>query len=271
MEYVTTQGVEVPALGLGTARFDSTDVCRRAVEAALDIGYRHVDTAQIYGTEGAVGAAVSTAAVDRDDVFVTTKLSESNRSRDRVLESTRQSLAALRTDYVDLLLMHSPNSTVPLAETIGAMNDLRDEGIVRHVGVSNFSVDQLRRAMERSDAPILTNQVEYHPYRDQSALLETCIDEGVVLTAYSPLAVGKVTSNATLAEIGDRYGKTAAQVALRWLLQQEMVAAIPKAAGRDHLRENFDVFDFALADDEMRAVFEGTGGPIDGLRDRLGL
>ncbi|WP_227353804.1 aldo/keto reductase [Haladaptatus salinisoli] len=271
MEFITAQGAEIPALGFGTARFDSNDVCRRAVEVALETGYRHIDTAQMYGTEGAVGSAVAAAEVDRDEVFVTTKLNDDNRSRDRMLDSTKRSLEELRMDTVDLLLIHSPNETVPVEETIGAMNELQDDGAVRHVGVSNFSVDQLRRARDASETPVVTNQVEYHPHRGQGDLLEFCIDENVMLTAYSPLDIGSVMEDTALVEIGNRHGKTAPQVAIRWLLQQEMVSAIPKAAEHEHVRENFNVFDFELSDDEMRRIFEGAGGLSDGLRERLGL
>lgn len=271
MEYVTTRGVDVPALGIGTARFDSNDACQQAVETALDVGYRHIDTAQSYGTEEAVGEAVAAAAVDREEVFVTTKLDDDSRDHGAVLESTRRSLAALETDHVDLLLIHSSNETVPLEETIGAMNELQDENLVDHVGVSNFSVDQLRQAMDASDTPIITDQVEYHPHEEQSELLAFCIDENVMLTAYSPLDVGGVMDDVTLAAIGDRYEKTAPQVALRWLLQQEMVSAIPKAGKREHIHENFDVFDFELDDDEMREIFELAGGLTEGLRERLEL
>ena len=271
MEYVTVGDVDVPALGFGTARFDSNDVCQEAVEVALGAGYRHIDTAQIYGSEGAVGTAVETAAVDREDLFVTTKLADGNRDHDRVLESTTESLETLGTEYVDLLLIHSPNDEIPHEETIGAMNELQEEGAVRHVGVSNFSVQQLQDAMDISETPIVTNQVEYHPHRGQSDLLQTCIDEGVMLTAYSPLAVGDVLEDSTLTEIGERYEKTPAQVAIRWLLQQPMVSTIPKAAGHEHIRENVDVFDFDLTDEEMREIFDGAGGLSDGLRERLDL
>ena len=271
MQHVTAQGAEVPALGIGTARFDSNDRCREAVETALDVGYRHIDTAQTYGTEGAVGEALENADVDRGEVFVTTKLDDDNRDHEGVVDSTRESLEELRSDYVDLLLIHSPNETVPVEETIGAMNELQDEGVVRHVGVSNFSVEQLREAIDLSETPIVADQVEYHPHRGQADLLEYCIDENVTLTAYSPLDVGGVADDPTLADIGDRHDKTASQVAIRWLLQQEMVSTVPKAADPEHVRENFDVFDFELSDDEMREVFDLGGGLSDGLRDRLGL
>lgn len=167
MEFVTAGDVDIPALGIGTARFDSNDTCREAVETALEAGYRHVDTAQMYGTEDAVGAALESADVDPEEVFVTTKLDDGNRGHDAVLESTAESLERLGTDTVDLLLIHSPNDDVPIAETIGAMNDLQEERLVRHTGVSNFSVQQLRDAMDVSETPIVTNQVEYHPHNGQ--------------------------------------------------------------------------------------------------------
>ena len=273
MEYVTVGGVDVPALGFGTARTDTNEERRRAVSAALDAGYRHIDTAQSYRSESAVGDAVRESAVDREALFVTTKLDRSNRAYDDVSRSTGASLDRLDMDYVDLLLIHAPNRDVPHAETFDAMNELREDGFVRHVGVSNFSVDQLRDAIDASDAPVLTNQVEHHVRQRQDDLLSTCINEEVMLTAYSPLDRGssRVTGNDTLAEIGGRYGKTPTQVALRWLIQQEVVSAIPKATGREHLEENIDVFDFELTDEEMTQLFDLQGGMIDRVRSALGL
>jgi len=270
MEYVTAAGVDVPALGFGTARMDSHEERRRAVSAALDAGYRHVDTAQIYGSEPAVGEAVRDSAVDRADLFLTTKLAGDNRAYDAAVESTRASLDRLDTDYVDLLLIHSPNDDVPHAETLRAMNDLRDDGLVRHVGVSNFSVEQLREAMDASPAPILTNQVEYHVRERRDDLLQLCVEDGVMLTAYSPLDVGGLADDGDLRAIGDRYGKTASQVALRWLVQQPMVAAIPMSSDPEHVRANLDIFDFELTAEEMRRLFE-RGGPIDAIRSTLGI
>ncbi|WP_459193104.1 aldo/keto reductase [Halosimplex sp. J119] len=269
MEYVTVDGVDVPAVGFGTARMDTDEERRRAVETALDVGYRHLDTAQSYGSERAVGEALAASDVDREDVFVTTKLSGDNRAYDDVVESTGESLQRLDTDYVDLLLVHSPNDDVPHGETLDAMNELRDDGFVRHVGVSNFSVEQLREAMDLSDAPILTNQVEYHVRKRRDDLLSLCVDEGVMLTAYSPLAVGDLTDDPMLERIGERVGKTAAQVAIRWLIQQPMVSAIPMSSSPEHIRENFDVFDFQLTDDEVERLFE-RGGPVDAIKSKLG-
>jgi diketogulonate reductase-like aldo/keto reductase len=270
METVTVQGVDVPALGLGTARMKGEE-CRDAVETALDIGYRHLDTAQMYDNEAAFGAALRGHPVDRGDVFVTTKIHPSNLAREDVHRSFEASLDRLDTAYVDLLLIHAPRDHVPIEETIGAMNELQAEGTVRHIGVSNFSVDQTRAAIEASETPIITDQVEYHPYNDQTDVLAFCIDNDVTLTAYSPLANGTVVKDETLAEIGDRYDKTPAQVALRWLLQQDRVVAIPKASSRDHMVENFDVFDFELSAEEMATVFGLQGGLADRLRMALGL
>ena len=270
MEYVTVGDAEVPALGFGTARLTAEDG-RQAVLDALEIGYRHVDTAQMYDNEDVVGQAIAGAPVDRDEVFLTTKIDPKNLAHDDVLETTQESLARLDTGYVDLLLIHSPSDEVPTEESIDAMNRLQDDGSVRHIGVSNFSVDQLEEAIGASDTPILTNQVEYHPYEDRSDLLAFCVENDVMLTAYSPLDVGDVANDDTLSSIASRHDKTEAQVALRWLLQQPMVSAIPKAESREHRRENFDVFDFELSDGEMERIFELGGGLDDSLRSALEL
>lgn len=269
MEYVTVQGVEVPALGFGTARITG-DECRTAVEDALELGYRHIDTAQMYDNEEAVGDAISDSSVDRDDVFLVTKVHRRNLASDDVLNSVDDSLDRLGTD-IDLLLIHAPSRSVPIDETIGAMNRLQDQARVEHIGVSNFSVNQMQEAVDASETPILTNQVKYHPFKDQSSILEFCIENEIMLTAYSPVAKGKVTGNEVLEEIGNRYGKTEAQVALRWLIQQDMVSAIPKAAIRSHREENLDIFDFELTDGEVKRIFELQGGLIIRIRNLLGI
>ena len=269
--HVTAAGVEVPALGFGTARMSEYETEYRAVGTALDAGYRHVDTAQIYGSEPAVGDALADSQLDREDVFLTTKLAGENRTFDAVVESTRESLDDLRTSYVDLLLIHWPVDDVATEETLRAMNDLRDDGLVRHLGVSNFSVSQLREAREASDAPVLTNQVEYSVGHRQDELLAYCIDEEVMLTAYSPLGVGDLLDDGTLEAVADRHGKTPAQVAVRWLLQQPMVSTVPMSSSPAHIRENFDVFDFELPGETMRELF-GVEGSLDAdLARQLGL
>lgn len=268
MEHVSVDDVSIPALGLGTWQMEGEE-CEDAVESALERGYRHIDTAQMYGNEAAVGAAIERADIDREEVFLVTKVRRKNLAPKDVRRTVTASLDRLGT-WIDLLLIHSPNETVPLEDSFAAMNEFRD-GRVRHLGVSNFSVEQLHEVMAVSEAPILTNQVEYNVFERQDDLLSFCLEEECMLTAYSPVARRDVVGDETLAEIGGRYGKTEAQVALRWLIQQEPVSAIPKAASPAHQAENLDVFDFELTDAEMRRIFE-IGGEIDpDLAAKLGI
>ena len=252
MESKEIKGVQVPSLGLGTWRL-SGDGCRAAVERAISSGYRHIDTAQMYGNEVEVGRGIEDSGVDRKDIFLVTKVSTSNFAHDDVIGSSRESLGKLGTDYVDLLLMHWPSRSVPLGETLGAMKELQEDGAIRHIGVSNFSPSLVEEAMEHAE--IFCNQVEYHPYKSQAELLEQAGEKDYLLTAYSPVARGAVTDDETLREIGEAHGKSPAQVALRWLIQQEKVAAIPKAAGEEHLKSNLGIFDFQLNEEEMQRVF----------------
>jgi diketogulonate reductase-like aldo/keto reductase len=248
-------GATIPKLGLGTWQ-NTGRQCAETVETALELGYRHVDTAQAYGNEEMVGEGIAAADVDREDVFLTTKVWRSNLRHDDVVESVEESLDRLGVEYVDLLLIHWPHPRVPIAETLEAMAELREAGLVSHLGVANFTRSQLEEAIEASGVPLVTDQVLYHPFKDQSDLREFCVDRDVSLTAYSPLARGGVVGDDVLGEIGERHGKSAAQVALRWLLQQEGVVAIPKATGRNHLKENLDVFDFSLAEEEMDRIHD---------------
>jgi 2,5-diketo-D-gluconate reductase B len=251
MEHQIVKGEKVSSLGLGTWRLVGQE-CAKAVERALTLGYRHIDTAQIYGNEEQVGQGIHNARVDREEAFLVTKVWTSNFSYKRVIESFRESLRKLGTDYVDLLLMHWPNPSVPLEETLGAMTELQNEGSVRHVGVSNFSPSMVEEAVRY--ATVFCNQVEYHPYKVQDELLEQAKDMDYLLTAYSPVAKGAVLNDRTLLGIGEAHGKTSAQVALRWLIQQEKVAAIPKATSEDHLQSNLDLFDFELSSEEMERI-----------------
>lgn len=266
MEYFKTENVTVPRLGLGTARMKGKE-CRSSVRSALELGYRHIDTAQMYGNESDVGDAIEESSVDRNEVFLVTKLDRANTSFQRVIESTNESLERLGTDYIDLLLVHTPPSH-SVSETIEAMNDLQRQEKVRHIGVSNFSLDQLEKAQHESKTPIVTNQVKYNPYHPQDEMLEYCRENGILLTAYSPLELGKVTGDETLGEIGEKYHRSPAQVALRWMVQQDNVAAIPKASRKQHLQENIEIFDFKLSDDEMRRIENidpGVFGRLKGL------
>ena len=252
MKYVTVQGVEVPALGLGTWQIEGED-CTEAVHHALSLGYRHIDTAQGYDNEEFVGEGLQKGGVARDEIFLTTKVKPDNFKHDQVLASTRESLAKLRTDYVDLLLLHWPNPEVPLEETLGALVELQGEGAVRHIGVSNFPAKLVNEAQEITS--IFANQVEYHPYLGQETLLEQARTQDYMLTAYSPIAQGEVTDDETLKAIGEAHGKTPVQVTLRWLVQQDHVVAIPKASSEKNRVSNFQIFDFELSDDEMTRIF----------------
>ena len=217
------------------------------------MGYRHVDTAQMYGNEAEVGRAIEDSGIERGEIFLTTKVWPSDFAHDRVKEKTRASLKKLRTEYVDLLLMHWPGDGVPLGETLGAMRELQQEGSLLHIGVSNFSPSLVEDAAEHAE--IFCNQVQYHPYRRQDALVDQAQEMDYLLTAYTPLSRGGVQKDTTLRDIGDAHGKTATQAALRWLVQQDKVCAIPKATSEEHLRENLDVFDFELSAEEMDRIF----------------
>jgi diketogulonate reductase-like aldo/keto reductase len=245
------QGARVPALGLGTWELRGED-CTRAVEHALAIGYRHIDTAQGYANEAEVGAGLRRSGVQREAIFLTTKVRPRHFRRADLLASTEDSVRALGVEAVDLLLLHWPNPDVPLEETLLALHEARDRGLARHVGVSNFAPSLLLRAL--AAGPTLTNQVEYHPFLAQERLLALAEAHDLLLTAYSPVARGRVLDDPTLVAIGQRHGKSPAQVALRWLLQQPRVVAIPKAASPDKQASNLAVFDFDLDDDEMRRI-----------------
>lgn len=249
----TFQNTEVPALGFGTWQLEGR-ACRDAVADALAMGYRHIDTAQAYGNEEEVGQAIEHAGIPREELFVTTKIAVSNLAPARARAASEESLRQLRLDHVDLLLIHWPSEEVAPEPTLDVMMELQREGKVRHIGVSNFPVALLQRAIEH--APIFCDQVEYHPYLSQAPLIEECRRHDIMLTAYSPIAKGKIIDDEVLRDIGARYHKSTVQVALRWLLQQDVVTAIPKASSSKHRRANFDVFDFELTAEEMDAVSE---------------
>lgn len=252
MIYVDVQDEKVPALGFGTWQLQG-QACLDGVVDALAIGYRHIDTAQLYKNETEVGQALRQSGVPRDEVFLTTKVWYTELSAKDVRRTTEESLRRLQVDYVDLLLIHWYNEDIPLEETLEAMTRLQREGRTRHIGVSNFRPDLVERA--EAHASIFCNQVEYHPYLSQEALCEQAVAHDYLLTAYSPLAQNKVLDDPVLGELAEQHGKTPAQIALRWLIQQEKVAAIPKAARHAHRLSNFEIFDFALTDAHMEAIF----------------
>lgn len=244
-------GSSVPALGFGTWLLTG-EACVDAVEHALAIGYRHVDTAQGYDNEAEVGRALRGSGVPRDEVFLTTKVRPRNFAPAALTRSVEESLTKLAVGHVDLLLLHWPRRDVPLEDTLGALHAVRERGLTRHVGVSNFPPSWVARAVDAG--PTFTNQVEYHPFLSQDALLAQAESLDLTLTAYAPVARGQVHEEPTLVEIGDAHGKTPAQVTLRWLLQQPRVLAIPKAASPEHRIDNLAVFDFELSGDEMARI-----------------
>ncbi|HEX8103188.1 MAG TPA: aldo/keto reductase [Solirubrobacteraceae bacterium] len=250
-ETLSVRRVPVPRLGFGTWQITGRD-CERAVADALEIGYRHIDTARAYGNEREVGRGLAASGLARDEIFLATKLWMDEFEPDRLRAAAEDSLARLGTDYVDLLLLHWPNPDVPLEATLGAMVELREAGHIRELGVSNFPPGHLRRAL--AAAPVFTDQVELHPFLGAPALFEISEEQDVMITAYAPLAHGKVVDDPTLREIGEAHGKSAGQVALRWLLDQPRVAVIPKASSPERRRENFDVFDFALSAEQRAAI-----------------
>jgi diketogulonate reductase-like aldo/keto reductase len=264
MQFVEANGAKIPAIGLGTWELSGRS-CARIVEQALRLGYRHIDTAQVYENEREVGEGIRLSGVRRDELFVTTKVWTNHFAPNDLERSAKESLVKLRLSSVDLLLLHWPNPHVPLAETLGALAHARQLGLARHVGVSNFTVALIEEAVALSPEPLVCDQVEYHPYLDQGKVLEACTRHGLAPVAYSPVAKGRIKNDATLARIGLVHAKTAAQVCLRWLVQQN-VAAIPRTSRIERLSENIDVFDFALSEAEMSEIF-GLANPRGRLTD----
>jgi 2,5-diketo-D-gluconate reductase B len=267
MQRIEAGGAKIPSIGLGTWELRGRP-CARLVEQALKLGYRHIDTAQIYENEREVGEGIRASGVRRDEVFVTTKVWTTHFAPNDLERSTKDSLAKLRLAEVDLLLLHWPNPQVPLAETLGALARVKTLGMARHIGVSNFTVALLDQAVAACAEPLVCDQVEYHPYLDQTKVLEACARHGMALVAYSPIAKGRIKSDRTLARIGADHGKTAAQVCLRWLVQQN-AAAIPRTSRIERLSENIEIFDFALSDEEMQQIF--TMGSAKGRLTDFGL
>lgn len=249
----TAAGASIPALGLGTWKMKG-DECKRSVRKAIEIGYRHIDTAVFYGNEAEVGETI--ASFNREDLFLTTKIWKDKLEYSNFKESAEASLRRLDTEYVDLILIHWPNPKIPLQETIRAMNELVEEDKARHIGVSNFGIEQLKRARKLTSHPIVTNQLEYHLGTDRSSLLDYCQSEDVILTSYSPLGQGEILDNETLKKLASSYGKSPGQLALKWLVKQDQVIAIPKASSEEHLRENLDLFDWELREEDKKELDE---------------
>ena len=252
MLFVEANGARIPCIGLGTWELRGR-TCARIVEQALKLGYRHIDTAQVYDNEREVGEGLRASGVRRDDVFVTTKIWTSNFTPHVLERSAKESLVRLRMSDVDLLLLHWPNPQIPLAETLGALARAKQMGLARHIGVSNFTVALIEEAVAACPEPLVCDQVEYHPYLDQDKVREACAANNMALVAYSPIAKGAIKKDETLKRIGLWHRKSAAQVCLRWLVQQN-VSAIPRTSRIERLSENIDIFDFELSEQEMAEI-----------------
>jgi diketogulonate reductase-like aldo/keto reductase len=257
---VEAKGAHIPLVGLGTWDLRGR-TCARVVEQALRLGYRHIDTAEMYDNEREVGEGLRASGVPRNEVFVTTKIWPSHFAPRELLRATKESLVKLRLSEVDLLLLHWPNPQVPLAETLGALGQVKEAGMARNIGVSNFNIALLDEATSLSVQPLVCNQFEMHPFLDQSRLVAACRAKGMAVVAYSPIARGNAKNDALLSRIGQDHRKTAAQISLRYLVQQNVVV-IPRTSKIERLEENVSIFDFTLTDAEM--------GQIAGLARRGG-
>jgi 2,5-diketo-D-gluconate reductase B len=253
MENLHTQGIAMPKLGLGTFKLQG-DGCRFAVESAIGLGYRHIDTAEMYGNEAEVGDAIRASGIKRAELHVTTKVWHENLAPDAIRKAFDTSLAKLKLDHVDLYLVHWPSKGMDLPKVFETLLRLKDEGRTRAIGVANFTVPLLRQAVEEIGAPIACNQVEYHVLLAQTKVLTYLRSKSIPLVAYCPLAQGRITDNAVLTEIGAKHGASAAQVALKWLLDQDNVAAIPKASRVESQQANLDALKVKLDDADRAAI-----------------
>ncbi len=252
MHSIEANGACIPAIGLGTWDLRGK-ACARIVAHALKSGYRHVDTAQMYGNETEVAAGLRASGVARDDVFLTSKIwPDHHRATD--FARAAEERAGIFGGPLDLLLIHWPNAEVPLAETVGALVKARRDGLTRHIGVSNFNARLVNAAVALADAPLVVNQVEYHPLIDQSKIIACCRGHGMAVTAYRPIARGSLGDEPVVLGIARRHGRSPSQIALRWLIQQPGIAAIPRSSRPEHVEENLAVDDFALSADEMAAI-----------------
>jgi diketogulonate reductase-like aldo/keto reductase len=249
--FVEAHGARIPAIGFGTMTLKE-DVGVEMVSAALRIGYRHLDTAQMYGNEREVGEALRASGVKREDVFITTKVWWDRLQPGDFEKSVEESLEKLKLPVVDLLLIHWPGK-VPLADSIGSLNKVKRAGLTRHIGIANFTIPHIEEAVRLSPETLVTNQIEVHPFIDQTRVIATCRRHGISITAYCPIWRGKAHGNEVLERIGKAHGKSAAQVSLRYLVQQGIIP-IPRTSKRERLKENLEIFDFSLSETEMAEI-----------------
>jgi 2,5-diketo-D-gluconate reductase B len=250
--HLSAHGCSMPQIGFGTSQLGD---CGELVATGLKLGYRHIDTAWKYGSEKGVGVGIRASGVPRDEIFLVTKVSHEYLRADAFARSVEESLKNLQVDYVDLLHVHWPTiDNIPLAETMGALARAKSQGLTRHIGVANFNIALLEAAMAVCPEPLATLQAEYHPYLDQTKVLDFCRRHGMIFTAYCPLARGRLFQDPVLAEMAQAKGKTIAQVVLRWITQQDNIAPLPRSSNSARIAQNLDVYDFMLSDDEMRRI-----------------
>jgi 2,5-diketo-D-gluconate reductase B len=252
MHVIEANGAKIPVLGLGTWQLNDR-VGSRITEQALKLGYRHLDCALVYGNEREVGEGLHASGVKREDIFITTKVPHTELAPLNLERAVKQSLKNLRVSDVNLLLVHWPNPQIPLAETMGAMCKMKREGYARHIGISNFTVALVDEAVKLSSEPIVTNQIEWHPYLDEEKVRAACKRHGISVTAYCPIARGRAGGDEVLTRIGKTHGKSAGQVSLRWLIQKGAIV-IPRTSKVERLSENMAIFDFELSADDMANV-----------------
>ena len=258
MKFIERSGAKIPALGLGTFRLEG-DGCARIVREGIETGYRHIDTARMYGNEAAVGQGIRDSGVDRDELFVTTKIWWSDIGRANLVPTAGKALIELGLEQVDLLLIHWPNPDIPLEESIEALNEAKTKGLTKHIGVANFTEALVDEAVHLSEAPLVCNQVEYHPALSQDSVLEACRRHDMALVAYSPIGQGgELLQNAEIVRIAKAHGKTPAQIVLRWEIEQDGVAAIPRTSNPERLPENIDIFDFELTEEDRYLLWRMT-------------
>jgi 2,5-diketo-D-gluconate reductase B len=248
---LSAHGAQMPTIGFGTS---SLGDCGEIVATALGLGYRLIDTAWKYGTERGVGDGIRASGLRREEIFLTTKVSHEYLRGDDFARSVDESLKNLRVDYVDLLMIHWPNPEIPLREPVAALAKAKRQGLARHIGVANFNIALLDEAIRLCPEPLVNLQAEYHAHLDQTKLLDACRRRGLIFTAYCPLGRGRLLKDPVLAEIAAQNGRTVAQIALRWLVQQGNIVPIPRSSNAKRMAENLDVFDFALTEDEMKRI-----------------
>lgn len=249
---LTAHGCSMPQIGFGTSQLGD---CGDLVATALKLGYRHIDTAWKYGSEKGVGAGIRASGVPRSDIFLVTKVSHENLRAADFARSVDESLKNLQVDYVDMLHVHWPTiDKIPMAETMGALAQAKKQGLTRHIGVANFNIALLEEARQTCPEPLATLQGEYHPYLDQTKVLDYCRQHNMIFTAYCPLARGRLFQDPVLTDIAQARSKTIAQVVLRWIVQQGNIVPIPRSSNPERIAQNLDVFNFALSADEMKRI-----------------